>query len=298
MGVELSIDRVSFSYGEHRVLNNVSFTAQPGEVIGLVGPNGTGKSTLMKCVLGMLSPADGGVSVEGIDVRSMKPNERAKIISYVPQTLAAMFPATVFDTVMLGRRPHLYWKPTENDERIVAAAIARLGLEDLAFRDVTTLSGGERQRVLVARAFAQEAQVMLLDEPTASLDIRHQVGVLADVAGEVRERSLVGIVAIHDLNLASRFCHRLVLINQGRVFAEGNPRDVVTEENVWAAYRARVTVIACHDLPVIVPLAPTAASFPDPEATVGCPDWTDEAARSDATYSRPARERTTAGGDR
>ncbi len=255
--MNLLVDSLSFGYGPTKILREITISAAGGEVVGLVGPNGAGKSTLLRCMLGILTPEVGRVLIDGQDMRSLNPSDRAKVFSYVPQTLSTMFPAPVFDTVMLGRKPHLYWKPREDDERIVAMALTRLELESLAFRDVTTLSGGERQRALVARAFAQEARVMLLDEPTASLDIRHQIRVLADVGREIREREMVGLIAIHDLNLAARFCDRLVLLKDGVIFADGAPNEVVTAQNVMAAYGADVHVISCEQLPVIVPMRPS-----------------------------------------
>ncbi len=255
--MNLIVDMVSFAFDKLRILDGISFTAESGVLVGLVGANGTGKSTLLRCLLGLLSPSDGSIRLDETDIANLSSSKRALLFSYVPQALSSAFPVTVFDFVMLGRKPHIYWKPSPVDEERVAKAISRVGLSALAFRDVTTLSGGERQRAMVARAFTQEAKVMLLDEPTANLDIKHQIGVLRDVRREVRVRGIIGIVAIHDLNLASRFCDRLLLMKGGKVFADGHPGQVVTEENVASAYDADIHVTHCGGLPVIVPMAPS-----------------------------------------
>ena len=186
----LSVDDLSFAYRDRTVLSRISFSVDAGEVLGLVGPNGCGKTTLIKCVDGMLSPQEGKVVLGGRDLGGMHRREVARAMAYVPQSAGNQTASTVFETVLMGRRPYLNWTVSPGDEERVAAALDLLDLGGLAFRKVAELSGGERQRVMIARALVQETKVILLDEPTSNLDIAHQMAVMEVLHGLAERRVL------------------------------------------------------------------------------------------------------------
>ncbi len=229
----------------------------PSEVLGIVGPNGSGKSTLIRCIDNILKPQQESILLNGQEVRRLSRIEIARHMGYVPQRAAHIFPTTVFDTVLMGRRPHASWRSSEQDVDRVVEILGLLEIEDFALRDFGELSGGEQQKVLLARALAQEADVLLLDEPTSNLDIRHQLEVMDILRNLVRERELSAIMAIHDLNLASRFSDKLVMLKDGKVYAAGESNDILNIENIREIYGIEVAVYKDSGRPHIVPLAPT-----------------------------------------
>jgi len=228
------------------LLHGVSLTAAPGEWIAIVGPNGAGKSTLLRAIAG-LTPRQGAITIGGRDIGTLRPRERALLVAMVVQSPLVPVGATVADYVALGRTPHvpLFGVETTQDLDAVAAALRRLDLGPLAHRPIETLSGGERQRVLLARALAQDAPVLLLDEPTTALDVGHQHDVLELIDELRRERNLVVITSLHDLTLASQYADRVVLLDDGRVVADGRPSAVFTEALLAEVFGASVRVI--HD---------------------------------------------------
>ncbi len=238
--VTLKAEAIEFSYEEEEVLNGVSFDLNPGETLGLVGPNGSGKTTLMKCVNGLVVPDGGSISVQGRKLSDMSRREIARTVGYVPQSESPTFPSTVFDAVLTGRSPHSSWKPSDEDLMTVSETLTELGLADLASRDVRELSGGQFRKVLIARAFAQEPDLLLLDEPMASLDLRHQLEVLNTVRDWLTgERS--ALVSFHDLNLAGKYCDHLLVMDEGEVFARGGP-EVLNRETIEPVYGVEVAV--------------------------------------------------------
>jgi iron complex transport system ATP-binding protein len=220
------------------ILRGVTFSVGPGELVGLIGPNGAGKSTLLKVIGGLWSGAKGEINLFEKPLARYSPRELARLIAQVPQATALDFPFTVQQVVMMGRNPYLgrFQLETGQDRRVAEESMRRTQILDLAGRLVHTLSGGERQRVLIARALTQQPRLLLLDEPTANLDVQHQLRILNLVRGLVREDGLGAVAAVHDLELAARFCDRLVLLHQGTVLAEGSPQDVLTSDHLWAAY--------------------------------------------------------------
>jgi iron complex transport system ATP-binding protein len=234
--LKLQIKDLSFSYASSPILKDISMALACGEVLGIVGPNGSGKSTLIRCIDRILKPQNGSILLDERNIKDMSRVEIAKQLGYVPQSAPPVFPFTVFDTVLMGRRPHLGWKSSEKDLEKVTEALGLLGIEDFALRDINEISGGERQRVLLARALAQEADTLLLDEPTSNLDIRHQLEVMEILKTLVAKKGLSVIIAIHDLNLASRYADKVVMMNKGRIFAVGAPVSVFTPETIVKAY--------------------------------------------------------------
>lgn len=249
----LAIDKVSFGYGSRIVLREVSVGLKKGDILGLIGPNGAGKSTLVRTVLGLAAPSSGRILLDGHDIRAMSPKARAHRIAYVPQSSPLSFPATVFETCLLGRTPHMGASPSRGDLAVVEDMLRRLRLEDFAFRPMSELSGGERQRVMLARALAQETDVLVLDEPTSALDIGNQLFTLRVVAEIARERGVTALVAIHDLSLAARFSDSLLLLDKGAVVGHGDWKSTLTETTVRDVYGVNVEIGLLRDIPVFAP---------------------------------------------
>jgi iron complex transport system ATP-binding protein len=252
--MRLEISGVQFQYNSAVILEDVCLSVSKGEVLSLVGPNGSGKTTLLKCINRILKPKRGTILLEGENVQGLNLRELAQSIGYVPQSSPASA-LTVFDTVLLGRKPYVDWKTGERDKQIVFEILRLMKLEEIAFRTFNELSGGEKQKVLVARAFAQEPQVLLLDEPTSNLDLRHQFEVLELVTDMVAARGLSAVMAMHDLNLASRFSDKLVILKNGRVYAAGQGRDILTSQNIREVYGVEAAIYDDFDRPHIVPIS-------------------------------------------
>ncbi len=238
----LRAENIEFSYNSRRVLDRVSLHLRPGRLTGLIGPNGSGKSTLLCCLDRILKPGQGSLFLEGRDLARLSARALAREIGYVPQNGAQSVAATVAEVVLLGRRPHLRFRVGPEDRRAVQEALAALGLTGLAERYFDELSGGEKQKALLARALAQETRILLLDEPTSNLDLRHQLEVLDLLTGLKESRQLCLAVSLHDLNLAARYADDLVLLHQGRVAALGEPALVLTPENLARVYGVRARV--------------------------------------------------------
>ena len=225
------------------VLRAVSLTVPAGSWTAVIGPNGAGKSTLLRAVLGLV-PGNGGITVGGADLVALKPRQRARLIAYAPQTPNIPAGMTVFDYALLGRSPYIphLGRESARDRAIAAEVLDRLDLTGFASRPLDQLSGGERQRAVLARALAQQTQVLLLDEPTTALDIGHQQQVLDLVDQLRRSDGLTVVTTIHDLTLAGQYADDLVLLSSGRVAAAGTPGEVLTREAVEEHFDARVRV--------------------------------------------------------
>jgi len=235
---------LEFYYAARKVLDNISFTAEVGELIGLVGPNGSGKTTLLKILDGLLKPKVGSVYLDGRKLQDLRLDEIARTIAMVPQDSAANSEFTVFEIVMMGRTPHLKRFSLEGaeDEKKVKKWMELTETIHLAERKLTEISGGERQRVIIARALAQEPKVLLLDEPTANLDICYQLQIMNLIKNLTRRLNLIAICAIHDLNLAARYCDKLILLSEGKIVAIGKPIEVITAENLRKVFKIDVKI--------------------------------------------------------
>ena len=231
------LDRVGFGYDGRPVLHDLSLELAAGRFTGLVGPNGAGKTTLLDLLAGLKKPGQGTVLFQGRDASAMGRLELARIIGLVPQEFRVNMPFTVRQVTAMGRHPHQdrFSRPGPEDEAAVEAALAALDLLDLADRPVTELSGGEKQRAAAARTLAQDPEVFLLDEPTASLDIRHSLTVLKLIADLVA-RGRTAVAVMHDLNLAAAYCRELILLKNGRILAAGPTEKVLTRDNIAALY--------------------------------------------------------------
>lgn len=239
----LRVEDVSADLGGSRVLSAVSLQVDQSELVGLVGPNGAGKTTLLGAVRGTVTPAEGSVFISGTAVSALSAREIGRLVATVPQETELSFSFSVERAVAMGRHPHIgrFGTADSEDHAAVAKAIERTALSAFADRPVTELSGGERQRVLFARALAQRTPLLLLDEPTANLDINHAIRTL-DLVRSVVDDGRAAVAAIHDLNLAARYCDRLVLLTAGEVVASGTPREVLTSETLKTAFNADAVV--------------------------------------------------------
>ncbi|AKB78668.1 Vitamin B12 ABC transporter, ATPase component BtuD [Methanosarcina horonobensis HB-1 = JCM 15518] len=254
--MKLKVNNVEFAYNSIPVLENVSMELNPAEVLGIVGPNGTGKSTLIRCIDQILNPKSGSILLDNHNISKMTRMEIARKMGYVPQSITGVFPASVIDTVLMGRRPYLGWKSGKEDLDYVLEVLELLGMMEFAMRDINEISGGQQQKVLIARALAQKANILLLDEPTSNLDIRHQLEVMEIMKNIVKDKGISAIMALHDLNLASRYADRIVMMKDGKIFAAGNPASVLTVENIKQVYGVRALVKDDGKRPYIIPIEP------------------------------------------
>ena len=238
----MQIKDLSYHYkGSPEVLKDVSFDMEPGKFLAILGNNGVGKSTLMKCFNHILKPDSGEVLLDGKDLLKMPTREVAKLVAFVSQSVPDT-QMTVHDVVMLGRRPYMKWGFTEKDHTIVHDAMHRLDVEDMRGRFLNQLSGGEKQKVMLARALAQQPKVLLLDEPTSALDIQNQYQVLKMVRDICHSDNMIAAVVIHDLNLALRFCDRFLLMKDGGVYRYGD-RSVLDGEALKTVYGVDAKVV-------------------------------------------------------
>jgi len=240
----ISIKQVSFSYGENLVLHNINLSVQEGEVVSLLGPNGSGKTTLIKLVSGVLRPATGDIHLNGSTLGGMKRRQVAQRVAVVPQQFSMPFAFTLREVVLLGRTPFhsIFSDECERDHTVVQQAMEHVGITFLKERFFNELSGGERQKAILAMALAQEPRILLLDEPTAHLDISHQVEILNLVRRLNREQGVTVIGVMHDLNMAALYFERLILLKEGSIFADGTPEEVLTAETIEEVFSASVQV--------------------------------------------------------
>jgi iron complex transport system ATP-binding protein len=239
----IQIDNLAFAYGERRVLDGVSLSVAKGEMIGILGPNGSGKTTLMKIISAVLR-ASGELKIAGRDIGAYGRRELSRLFAVVPQESQVHFPFTVAEIVLMGRASHhsAIGLEGERDLKVARQSLEATDTAALADRYLHELSGGEKQRVMIARALAQEAEILLLDEPAAFLDLKHQVRVFELMRRLNRERGLTIVAALHDLNLAALFFPRLALLSEGKIFRDGSVLEVLTEKNIREVYGIRVRV--------------------------------------------------------
>ena len=247
----MEVKNISYHYhGGGEVLKDVNFTLEQGQFLAILGNNGVGKSTLLKCLNKILKADSGELLLDGESILQMSNHQVSRRIAFVSQTVPNT-QMTVHDVVMLGRRPYMKWGFTEKDHQIVHSAMDRLNLESLRGRFLNQLSGGERQKVMLARALAQQPKLLLLDEPTSSLDIHNQYQVLEIVRELCHQDGLTAVVVIHDLNLALRFCDRFLLLRQGQVYANGDHR-VLTPEALKAVYQIDGRVVEVENQKMVL----------------------------------------------
>jgi len=249
----LEVEGLNFSYGKFRNLKDVSFSLEDGEVLGIVGPNGSGKTTLIRCVTRIQEPQSGRITLDGKDVMRMSRNEMARNIGFVPQnSMSEQMPPSVYEVVLMGRRPYIGWDYSDADKDIAWRAMEEMHVSELASRPFNKLSSGQSQRVLIARAIAQGASLIMLDEPTSNLDVRYQVDVLNVIRGTVKSKNLKACLIIHDLDLALRFCDRILMIRDGETVAFGDSIDVLTPENISSVFGIECAISTDYGRPRII----------------------------------------------
>ncbi|MDO4769532.1 MAG: ABC transporter ATP-binding protein [Brachymonas sp.] len=243
----IQVQSLGFSYKSRPVLQSVDFSLHYGEMLGILGPNGSGKTTLLKCLNHMLRPQQGEIHISGRNIRTMTPLEVARSIAYVPQqTFSHPSNLTVFEVVLMGRHPHHKWNSSQKDEEKTWKTLEQLQLAALAARPFSQLSGGQKQKVLIARALVQEAKILLLDEPTSSLDIKHQMQVMSILEHSISTQGIAACTIVHDLNLALRFCQNCLLLKNGQAFATGGSTQIINSQNIREVYEVDVALGHCH----------------------------------------------------
>lgn len=245
-------ENLTVSYGRTTILHSLSFgPLEPGNVVGLIGPNAAGKSTLVKTIAGIKEPAEGSVTLS-VDGAELVGKQKVQAVGYVPQDLLSSASLTAFESIMVSarRRGDATWNPLERS----ATVMERLGITHLAGRLVSDMSGGQRQLVAMAQMLVREPDIMLLDEPTSALDLRHQVELLQIVRDEVRGSNRLALVAIHDLNLAARYCDELLVVKAGRVVTHGTPHAVLQPDLLEEVYGIRARVLDDAGVPVVCPV--------------------------------------------
>ena len=233
----VKFENVCFSYNRKKqILKNIDLELPSNKFIAVLGPNGCGKTTTVKQINQILRAQEGTVSIDGKPVRDYTNAELAKIVAYVPQMTSGVMNGSVMDTVMLGRRPYIQWKPSDADIEIVAKTLMRFRLDHLSQRQFNQLSGGQKQTVLIARAFAQTPEIYLFDEPVSFLDVRNQLEIMTAARELVDNDGKTVIMVVHDLNMALRFADHVIIMKEGQVYAQGTPQETITEENILAVY--------------------------------------------------------------
>ncbi len=248
----LEVEGMEFSYKSEKVLEDVTFEICRGETVALLGPNGVGKTTLMKCINKILMPSGGAVYLDGENLTRMDARDISLNVGYVSQR-GETSRLTVFDSVLLGRRPHIDWDVTEKDISITSRVIHLIGLDDLSMKYVDEISGGEYQLVQIARALVQQPRVILLDEPTSNLDLSNQHMIMHLVSGLTAYNDMAAIITIHDLNLAIRHSNKFIMMSDGHVFAAGG-KEIITPENIKKVYKIDAYVEDIRGYPMVMPI--------------------------------------------
>ncbi len=247
-----NVSDLTFSYKGQMVLEKIGFTVNQGETTAILGPNGVGKTTLLKCLNRILLPRKGKILVKGKDLRTLGTRDIAKTISYVAQKSQAAR-VTGFDAVLMGRTPHVRRKASTLDLKKTDAVIRRLGLSDLSLKTLDCMSGGEVQKICIARALVQETDILLMDEPTASLDLKNQTRILGLIRHIVKEHRISAVMTLHDLNAAMRYADRYIFLKEGTIYSAGKVEDI-TPEMVADVYGLKVDITRHRGLPLVVPL--------------------------------------------
>lgn len=252
INMELKIDNVCFSYSSVPVLNDISLDLKENELVSILGPNGVGKSTLIHCINRILSPTSGTVLIDGKDVSEIKLKELAKQIGYVPYSANDSFPLSVIDTVLIGRHPHTKWGTLDKDLDIVYDTLKMLGISHLAMRAFNELSAGQHQKVMLARGLVQEPVILLLDEPTSNLDVRHQLDVTKMLKRLAKEKNILIIMISHDINIAAKYSDKIILMHEGCIFDIGTPVEVITADNLKTVYGVTAEITSDDDAPHVI----------------------------------------------
>jgi len=241
--MRLEVNGVEQGYGKKTVIKDINFCVDPGEVVTILGPNASGKSTLIKTMCNILPPKSGTVTIDGVNILEMDRKEFAKIVGYVPQTTTFFGHSTVYDTVLIGRKPYTEWSYSEDDINIAADAMMKMKVGLLYDRLVSELSGGQIQRVSLARSLAQNPRFYMFDEPTSALDLRNQLDTLKMMRSLVRETKASMVMAMHDLNLALNYSDKVMALKDGTVYKFGTTEEVITEKMIKDVYNVECEIV-------------------------------------------------------
>lgn len=242
--MRLDVKNVDFGYVKKvQILHNINFSAESGQLVSLIGPNGSGKTTMIKCINQILAPQSGQILLDGINVQAMGTMELAKKVGYVPQMTKNFMGGTVLDAVLMGRRPYIKWKITDNDVTLVLEILKKLEITHLAHKEYESLSGGQKQKVLIARALAQDPAIYLFDEPTSFLDIKNQLEIMNIAKELVHQHHKLVIMVVHDLTMALRYSDYVVLLEKGSVISQGVPHQVLNPGNILNVYGVNVNIL-------------------------------------------------------
>ena len=252
MVMSIRAEGLGVSYGDIRVWKDIDLDISEPGLVAILGPNGVGKSTFMYTINKILEPTEGRVLIDGTDVMDMDYKDIAKIIAYVPQQSNETFAMSVLDTVLMGRYPVSGFVTTKEDIQVATSCLKMMGITDLAMRNFNELSAGQHQKVMIARGLAQEPQILMLDEPTSNLDVYHQYYVMKLLRDIAREKGIIILVICHDLNIASRFADRLILLSKGVIGADGTSEEVITKANIKNVYDMDTEIITVDERPYII----------------------------------------------
>ena len=250
--MQIKIDGLEFGYSSTPVLNDITLDLSGPKFVSIMGPNGVGKSTLIHCINKIQTPTSGTVMLDGKDVKEITIKDMAKQVGYVPYSANDTFPLTVVDTVLMGRHPHSKWKSLDNDLDIVYDTLKMLGISHLAMRNFNELSAGQHQKVMLARGLVQEPKVLLLDEPTSNLDVRHQLDVTKMLKKLSVEKGILIIMISHDINIAAKFSDEVIMMHQGHIYDVGTPDHVINEENLKVVYGVESKIVDDDGRPHVI----------------------------------------------
>ena len=247
----VKIEDMTFGYDENIILENVNLEINRPGLLCILGPNGVGKTTIVKCMNKLLKPKSGHVYLNGKDVSTMSLLQVAQTLAFVPNSSSSVFSMSVAEAILMGRHPRAGWTTSERDIKVVDAAIDLMGLQEFSSRDIRQLSAGQTQRVLIARGLVQEPEILILDEPTSNLDVKYQMDVMRFLKAYARDRQIPVIMVCHDLNITAAYADRVILMYDRNVYADGTPSEVLTAENIQTVYNVEAEVTERNGVPQI-----------------------------------------------